>query len=411
MRDSVDFPQKYPILCAIALAFGPAIALGISRFSYTLFLPLMREDLHWSYFTSGNMNTGNAVGYFIGALTCNSLFKRYKLTHVFFGSIVLTILLIIASGLFTITPLFFMSRLLVGVTCTWVFVSGGALAAQLGARHPQQSGWILGIFYGGVGFGILLSSIFVNTFHEIAQNMGYEHPWQEAWWGMALVSSFLGLLLYFPVRTLTQPIVLPKIGQSVPLRKMLPMNTSYFFYGLGHIGYMTFVVALIRDIGFTGNNVDYFYGLVGIFMMLSSKIWSKLLDKKKDGFVLGSVAMVLAIACFIPAMISIFFSSQQMSHWQIIAIFISAMLFGSSMVTAVSATTAFVKHNLPPEDWVYGIRVFTIAFSIGQIFGPFIVGLISDAYGSLGVGLLFSGVIMFISSMIGYRQKSLASVG
>jgi predicted MFS family arabinose efflux permease len=119
MRDSVDFPQKYPILCAIALAFGPAIALGISRFSYTLFLPLMREDLHWSYFTSGNMNTGNAVGYFIGALTCNSLFKRYKLTHVFFGSIVLTILLIIASGLFTITPLFFMSRLLVGVTCTW----------------------------------------------------------------------------------------------------------------------------------------------------------------------------------------------------------------------------------------------------------------------------------------------------
>ena len=180
MRDSVDFPQKYPIICAIALAFGSAIALGISRFSYTLFLPLMRDDLHWSYFTSGNMNTGNALGYFLGALTCNMLFKKFKLTHVFFVSIVLSILLIVASGLFTTVPLIFICRFLVGTTCTWVFVSGGALAAQLGARHSERSGWILGIYYGGVGFGILLSSMFVNTFHQVAQAQGYEHPWQEA---------------------------------------------------------------------------------------------------------------------------------------------------------------------------------------------------------------------------------------
>lgn len=411
MRDSVDFPQKYPIICAIALAFGSAIALGISRFSYTLFLPLMRDDLHWSYFTAGNMNTGNALGYFLGALTCNSLFKRFKLTNVFFISIVATILLIMASGLFTSVSLIFMSRFLVGTTCTWVFVSGGALAAQLGSKHADRSGWILGIYYGGVGFGILLSSIFVNTFHQMAQAQGFEHPWQEAWWGMALVATFLALLLYIPLRSLTTPIAIPKIGQSVPLRKMLPMIISYFWYGLGHIGYMTFVIALIREIGFTGNSIDYFYGLVGAFMMLSSKIWSKLLDQKKDGYVLGSVAMVLTIACFIPAMISVFGDTKHLANWQLIAIFISPMLFGSSMVSAVSATTAFVKHNLPPEDWVYGIRVFTIAFAVGQILGPFLVGLISDLTGSLGIGLLFSCLIMLISSLTGYRQKALASMG
>ena len=79
------------------------------------------------------------------------------------------------------------------------------------------------------------------------------------------------------------------------------------------------------------------------------------------------------------------------------------------MVTAVSATTAFVKHNFPARDWVYGIRIFTIAFALGQIVGPFIVGYISDAYGGLGIGLLFSAGILFLASVIGFLQKPIAS--
>jgi uncharacterized membrane protein YdjX (TVP38/TMEM64 family) len=79
------------------------------------------------------------------------------------------------------------------------------------------------------------------------------------------------------------------------------------------------------------------------------------------------------------------------------------------MVTAVSSTTAFVKHNFPQEDWVYGIRVFTIAFAIGQIIGPFMVGFISDRSGGLGLGLLFSAAILFIGSCIGFLQKPLGN--
>jgi len=83
------------------------------------------------------------------------------------------------------------------------------------------------------------------------------------------------------------------------------------------------------------------------------------------------------------------------------------MMFGSSIVTAVASTTAFVKHNLPAEDWLYGIRIFTIAFATGQIIGPVIVGYLSDLTGSLGIGLLFSGAILVLGSYVGYQQKSL----
>lgn len=47
---------------------GAALSLGITRFSYGLLLPPMRDDLNWSYTLAGGMNTVNALGYLLGAL-------------------------------------------------------------------------------------------------------------------------------------------------------------------------------------------------------------------------------------------------------------------------------------------------------------------------------------------------------
>jgi len=411
MQNSIKFQQQYPIWCAIVLALGAAIAIGISRFSYTLFLPLMREDLHWSYFISGNMNTANAIGYLVGALSCNWVFERMALNKVFLWSTLLTIFLILLTGFFTdIVPLFTI-RFLVGATSTWVFVGGGALAAKVSTLHPTRSGWILGIYYGGVGFGIVLASLFVHPIESWARNAGYEHAWQFAWWGMAMIACVMGLLIYSPVKSMKHPIAVAHMNERISLQKMLPMNIGYFLYGLGYIGYMTFSVALVREIGMTGSQLDYFYGLLGVFIMFSSKIWSTQLDKKKDGAVLGAVNLVLAIACFIPAIIALMGNPSGVQAWKMILIFLSAMMFGSSIVTAVASTTAFVKHNLPNEDWLYGMRIFTIAFASGQIIGPVMVGYISDLTGSLGIGLLFSGTILLIGSYLSYQQKTLIREG
>ena len=407
MHNSIKFQQQYPIWCSIALALGATIAIGISRFSYTLFLPLMREDLHWSYFISGNMNTANAIGYLVGALTCNWVFERVALNKVFLWSTFATICLIALTGFFTdITPLLAI-RFLVGTTSTWVFVGGGALAAKVSTLHPQRSGWILGIYYGGVGFGIVLASVFVHPMELWARSLGYLHAWQFGWWGMALVALLMGMVIYSPVQSMKHPIAVAHINERISLRQMLPMNIAYFLYGLGYIGYMTFSVALVREIGITGSKLDYFYGLLGVFIMFSSKIWSIQLDQKKDGTVMGAVNLVLAIACFIPSIIALTGDPTEVQMWKIIFIFISAMMFGSSIVTAVASTTAFVKHNLPSEDWLYGMQIFTIAFATGQIIGPVMVGYLSDLTGSLGIGLLFSGAILLIGSYVGYQQKSL----
>lgn len=52
----------------MASALGLATtSLSLARFGYSVLLPAMRTDLHWSYTQAGGMNTANAMGYLAGA--------------------------------------------------------------------------------------------------------------------------------------------------------------------------------------------------------------------------------------------------------------------------------------------------------------------------------------------------------
>jgi predicted MFS family arabinose efflux permease len=65
-----------PVLLALALSMAAAVSLGITRFAYGLLLPIMRDDLGWSYTLAGAMNTANALGYLVGALSAPALLRR-----------------------------------------------------------------------------------------------------------------------------------------------------------------------------------------------------------------------------------------------------------------------------------------------------------------------------------------------
>jgi predicted MFS family arabinose efflux permease len=407
MNTSVDFNLRYPILTALALALGSAISLGISRFSYALFLPLMRADLHWSYFTAGNMNTANAIGYLIGALSCGWLFKYFKLSHIFLIGTFFTILLIALPGLFISDPLFFMVRLLVGYTSAMVFVGGGVLATQLAAEHPKQSGIILGIFYGGVGLGIMLSSPIVYFVEQLGQEAHIGHPWQWAWLVLGGLALILAFIMYVPTSQLNSPKNHNGQTQKLSLYPSLWMIVGYFLYGLGYIGYMTFVVALLRQMGISLVVVNIFYAVLGFAIMCSSRIWAKPLDRYHGGQTLTMVNLMMSMGCLIPTAIALSIEDGQVTSIQVALIFISALTFGSSFLTAVSSTTAFVKHNYEPTQWVFGIRVFTITFALGQIIGPILIGYISDYGGGLAIGLLISGVILLLGSITAWKQKPL----
>ena len=378
------------------------MSLGITRFAYGLLLPPMRDDLLWSYTLAGGMNTANAVGYLIGALATPSLLRRWSPSILLMWGAVGASLFMALSGFFVSVWPLMAQRLLAGVASAVVFIAGGLLAARLGARQTQRSGLLLGLYYGGTGIGIVLSALLVPVVLQWAQ--AQPHAWAWAWWCLASVCVLATLVLVWPARVLghwesanpTHAASAAAVPTFQP-RRMGFALAGYTGFGVGYIGYMTFVIALLREQGATTSVITVFYATLGLAVVLGSRIWAGLLDRHRDGQAIGRLNALLGAATLIPALTA-----------QPQLLLLSGVVFGAVFLSVVASTTAFVRHNLPPALWGVGISAFTIVFAAGQIVGPTVVGFIADGPGGLERGLVFSAVALWVGSALAFRQRALA---
>jgi predicted MFS family arabinose efflux permease len=171
---------------------------------------------------------------------------------------------------------------------------------------------------------------------------------------------------------------------------------AYTLFGVGYIGYMTFVVALLRSQGRSGTEITLFYALLGVAVMASSRIWARLLDRFYDGRPLALLNALLGLATLLPAL-------TQAWGW----VLLSGLLFGGVFLSVVASTTALVRHNLPQSAWGPGISAFTTVFAAGQIVGPTVVGWIADGSGGLERGLVFSALALWAGAALALRQRAL----
>ncbi|TSE34294.1 YbfB/YjiJ family MFS transporter [Tepidimonas charontis] len=412
------------LILALALSLAAAVSLGITRFAYALLLPPMRADLGWSYLLAGAMNTANAVGYLMGALSVPALMRRFGPAAVLQTGMVLAALLMLAAGWLRLDWALLGQRVLAGVVSAWVFVAGGLLAARLGTRWRAQAGLLLGVYYGGVGSGIVLSALVVPA----ALGAAGERPqgWSSAWWALGGLCGLATLAAWRAVRTVEtidasalavspprEPTSLGMAERAAhvppaasatggplaapPWRAFAPALLAYALFGVGYIGYMTFVIALLRERGAAANDITFFYTALGLAVMASSRLWARLLDRHRDGQPLARLNALLALATALPAFVQV---------WPVVLA--SGVLFGGVFLSVVASTTAWVRHNLPPSQWASGISAFTIVFAVGQIVGPTMVGWIGDGPGGLERGLAWSAAALALGAAVALRQRALA---
>lgn len=399
IQDESRKPLRYLTALALALSLGAAVSLGITRFAYGLLLPPMRSDLGWSYTLAGAMNTVNAFGYLVGALSTPVLLRRWKGSRVLLIGSLLASIFMAGSGFFVDSAPLLLQRFLAGLASALVFVSGGLLATRLGAQAPGRSGFLLGLYYGGTGFGIVLSAVMVPLVLERAALL--PHGWAWAWWVLALACLLATLVLVWPARvldTLETPATShsPSMGRSFRWQDFSFGLMGYGLFGVGYIGYMTFVVALLRERGASGLSITVFYALLGLAVVASSRIWAGLLDRYKGGQVLALLNALLGLATLLPAITS-----------NELMILLSGILFGAVFLSVVASTTTLVRHNLPPSAWVSGISGFTVVFAAGQIIGPTVVGWIADGPGGLSRGLVYSALALWLGAALAWRQRPL----
>ncbi|HYD94582.1 MAG TPA: YbfB/YjiJ family MFS transporter [Noviherbaspirillum sp.] len=387
---------RHPLLTALALSLGAAISLGISRFSYALLLPPMRADLGWSYLLAGAMNTANAFGYFIGALVTPAVMRRFGAQAALNGGALLTAIFMLLSGFVTDADMLLLQRVLAGIASAFIFISGGVLAARLGALHPGRAGFLIGLYYGGTGFGISLSALLVPATIEAAAAYAAPHAWQWAWLALGCVCLLMMALMALPAARIDGSTPAGGNHGGFRVRPFAFGLAGYFMFGVGYIGYMTFVIALLKEQGMPAQTVTAFYAALGLAVVTSSRIWARMLDHFKGGQALAILNALLAAATLLPVLTA-----------ATPAVFVSGILFGAVFLSVVASTTALVRHNLPAHAWSAGISGFTTVFAFGQIAGPTVVGWISDQAGGLQRGLVFSAAALLLGALLASRQRAL----
>lgn len=378
---------------ALVLSLGAAVSLGVTRFAYGLLLPPMREALGWSYTLAGAMNTANAAGYLLGALMMPRMLQRWRPVPVLRVGMALAALFMALSGFVSEPAALLVQRLLAGWASALVFVTGGLLAAGLAQRRPQQGGWLIGLYYGGTGWGIVASTLMVPWVMTVPED------WPQAWWALAAVCAVALLALWPTAGRLDHASAASTTEQAHPamrfqLSQWVAGLAGYACFGVGYIGYMTFVIALLREQGASGATIAWFYAALGLAVVLSARLWARLLDHYKGGQALSILNALLALATVVPALGA--------PAWALGA---SGLLFGAVFLSVVASTTAMVRHNLPVTEWARGISAFTIVFAAGQIIGPTLVGWVADGPGGLARGLACSAAVLLLGALLAWRQQ------
>jgi predicted MFS family arabinose efflux permease len=392
-----DLREPSVLGVAIALALAAAVSLGLSRFSYALLLPPMRADLGWSYLTAGAMNTVNAAGYLAGALFTPGWLRRFGARRVLLCGGLISGLLLVAHATVSSDAALYLLRLATGIANAATFVGGGLLATRLSANSPRgpSAGLVLGIYYGGTGVGIVFSALVVPPLSALAG----AHAWRWVWVALGAAAVLATSITAVATRSLSQASVGPQTRSAKPVAwtQFTYGLSAYFLFGLGYIGYMTFVVTLLREQQLGSGLITVFYALLGLAVIASSWIWAGLLQRHRGGGALAILNALLALATLLPVL-----------SVQPVAVLASGLLFGGVFSSVVASTTALVRHNLPASAWTAGISAFTVVFAVGQIVGPTLVGWVADGAGGLRAGLGCSAAVLMLGALVACRQRPLA---
>jgi predicted MFS family arabinose efflux permease len=154
----------------------------------------------------------------------------------------------------------------------------------------------------------------------------------------------------------------------------------------------------VRDGGGGAAAQSAFWCLIGLSAFVTPWLWRRVLAMDRGGL---STAIILAVNA-VGAALPLFGHSP-------LLLATSALVFGVSFFALVGSTTAFVRFNYPPEAWPTAIAAMTIAFGVGQILGPMVTGVITDAMGSLSYALNVSAAMLAVGAVLAAFQRRLGA--
>lgn len=371
------------------LSFGPTVSNSFARFAYALVLPSMRADLAFDWSQAGALNTANAFGYLAGAVLVRLWVGRAGNRALFAAGMLLTAGALFATGMVRDPVGLWLARGLSGVGGAWVFICGGALSGNVFPGQPERATTTIAIYFAGAGIGLVVCGVAIPLWLEARGDAA----WPAVWQGMGAVSLAMAVASLWAAAQIEEPATAPGSARW-SLRPFAMQLLAYVGFGLGYIGYMTFVIAWMRLNGASVGEVVAVWTVLGLATLAAPMVWAGPCERWPGGRPLAAVLAVLAAGALLP-----------MVSTALPAMLASAALFGVAMFSAPSAVSSLIKHALPKPAWGSAMATFTVAFAASQIAGPVATGWVADRLGSLRPGLTLSALLLAAAALVALGQR------
>ncbi|MGD8190732.1 YbfB/YjiJ family MFS transporter [Brevibacillus ginsengisoli] len=370
--------EQKPMIPLIGGIAALIVAMGIGRFSFTPILPMMMDKQLFSTVGAGYLASSNYLGYLLGALVLTVIPLKRR-SRLLIAGMIMSIVTTWGMGAVTGFAGWLVLRFMSGVASSIVFVVASSIVLE------RLSGVWTGIFYGGVGVGILLTGVVVPLFADYGQ-------WMGAWKGLGLLSLVLGLLACYLLAE-RQGIEKPstnfhvKRPESVQ-RILLSLMIAYGLEGLGYIVTGTYLVAYAKISVNIENITSLSWMLVGLAAAPSCILWSLLAARWGKKWTLTLTMILQSIGIAIPVIAP---SSA--------TLLLGAVLFGATFMGITTLTISYAK-DLYPLNNRRIIGLLTTIYGLGQMIGPVIAGVLISGRGSYDAALIGASLIVLLGAVI-----------
>jgi predicted MFS family arabinose efflux permease len=386
---TVTRPLPSPILVALGGLIAMAVGIGIGRFVYTPILPPMLATLGLSKSTAGLIASANFAGYLIGALGAATARPPGSRRAWLLGALLASAATTAAMGLTLSVAGFLVLRFLGGVASALALILASALVLDRLADAGRPG--LMALHFAGVGGGIAVSAALV------AGLLATGGSWAMMWQASGVVSLLGALMVAVLVPAGPEPMhAAPPARGQVRDPRLRRMTLAYGLFGFGYVITATFLVAIVRATPAVRALEPIIWIVVGLAAAPSVAFWSWL--ARRIG--IQTAFAVAALAEAVGVLASVVWPSD-------IGICLAAALVGGTFM-GLTALGLVRGRELAQENPALGdprrvMAAMTGAFGVGQIVGPTVAGLVSDALGSFAVPSAAASVALVLAAWLARR--------
>ncbi len=395
------------VVLAASICAAVVVSHIFGRFSYSLLLPAISDDLVDTFTGAGFLGASYFAGYMIGVVVVTAISSRVEpLTLLRSGlalsAVVLTLLAAAPSFVALAAGIFF-----AGVAGAGIWIPAPVIASsRLPVRHR---GLVMGALTASMGGGLLLVSQGTTLYRSATDDEG---AWRPVFGAEAVATALILLIVAAVTRSSRQPAPQVSDGDAAqgPMFDLSGLRTipswalllaSYCIFALLAGSWSQFLgLALEEDAGFSRSHINNLFSAFALGAVPGPLLFGRLSDRiGRDRSLSLACLLCVAASLMIPLGAEPFAT-------------IAAFTFGAGSFAVPPVTAAAVRDHLDGRVFGATFGGMTIVYALTSMVASQIGGVVADVTGSFDAWYYALAAAAALAAFTAeLRRRSLGALG